>query len=155
MNHISLKAATCKKRRAISWTASFFRVLYHTQLDTHKHTLGRTPLSELFTLSQRSLPTQHTTHQQTNIHSLSAIQTRDPRNQAVENLRLGRQGHRDRQINKSLSIIIATCCFTVELLLLSIDCIDCYRLMSVWVRLPFMDLVKISIKIKGCITYRK
>jgi hypothetical protein len=42
--------------------------------------------------SQRLLPTQQT--QETNIHSLSGIQTHDPSNQTAEYLRLTTHGHR-------------------------------------------------------------
>jgi hypothetical protein len=50
---------------------------------SRSHTTGRTPLKEwVISLSQRALPTQHTTKQGVNIHAVSGIQTHGPSNRA-------------------------------------------------------------------------
>jgi len=60
-------------------------------------TLGRTPPNELS--ARRRDRYLHNTQQtqQTKIHSISGIRTRDPRQQAASYLRPRPQGHRDRQ----------------------------------------------------------
>jgi len=71
--------------------ASLLRVPSHTQL--HKHTLGRTPLHE-WSARRRGRYLYNT--QQTNIHSLGGIRTRDPSNRAAADLLLRPHSHRDR-----------------------------------------------------------
>jgi hypothetical protein len=67
----------------------FLRRLDHAQWHTHTHI----PLNEWS--ARRRGRYLHDT-QQTNIHALSVIRTRDPSSQAASDLRLRPQGHRDR-----------------------------------------------------------
>jgi len=54
---------------------------------TIRYTLGRAPLNERST-RHKGRYLHNTQTQETNIHDLSGIQTRDPSNQAVSDLRL-------------------------------------------------------------------
>jgi len=65
---------------------------------THTHTAGKTPLNECSARHRSRY--LHTTQQTqvTNIHTLSGIRIRDPRNQAAADLRLRPHSHRDRPL---------------------------------------------------------
>ena len=73
-----------------TYAASLLRLLI-----THTHTHTRQDSSErVLSLSQRQLPTQHTTNRSNERHFLSGIRTRNHRNRAATDLRLSPQGHR-------------------------------------------------------------
>ena len=69
------------------------RILDDTHLDTHTHTLGRSPLSER---SARHTGYLHKSTQRTNIYALSGVRAGDDINQTASDLCLTLQGHPDR-----------------------------------------------------------
>jgi hypothetical protein len=71
-------------------------VVEASTLQTIRHTLGRTPLNECS--ARRRGRYLHNTQQtqETNIHALSGIRTRDPSNRAAADIRLRKHGHRNR-----------------------------------------------------------
>jgi hypothetical protein len=71
--------------RALS--ASFLRLLRHTQLDIHIYPL------RLLRRLQRPLPTQHTYTQETHINIINGIRTRNLSSQADSDLLLRLHGH--------------------------------------------------------------
>lgn len=70
--------------------ASFFKFLYHMQLDTHT----RQDTSERISRSQRPLPTRCTTHTGGDLHAPTGFRSRNHRNAAAPHLRLRPHGHR-------------------------------------------------------------
>ena len=79
-----------------SWPPHSWGFLHHTQRHT---TVGRTPMDEWSSSSQRPLPdnTQHS--QKTNIHAHGGIRTHDLSRRAAADLRLRPRGCWDRHIN--------------------------------------------------------
>ena len=63
---------------------------------SHTHTRSRTPLCERSARRRRRFLHNTRQTQETNIHALSEIRTRDPSNQATADMFLRRHGHRDR-----------------------------------------------------------
>jgi hypothetical protein len=75
------------------YNPSFLKFIDHTQLDTP----GRPPLNEWSARRRgRYLPNTHTHTQETNIHTLRGVRTRNPSNQAALDLGLRSKGHRGR-----------------------------------------------------------
>ena len=72
--------------------SSFTRFLDHTQRRT---TVGRTPLDEWFSPSQRPLPDNKQHSQQTNIHALGGIRNHNLSRREVADLRLRPRCHWD------------------------------------------------------------
>ena len=81
----------CGETATRASTASLLVFLYSTQLDINTHTREDS--------SERGIKFANYTTQQTqvkNIHSLTGIRTRVPKNRAAADLRLRPNGHRDR-----------------------------------------------------------
>jgi hypothetical protein len=64
--------------------------------------------------SQRPLPTYNIETQETNIHALSGIRTRDPSNQAAADLRLRPRGYRGRHEDSSRFEALVPACKATE-----------------------------------------
>ena len=87
--------------KALRPAISFFDVTQHPKLAFtallfrfRDHTQSQDSSQRVISSSQRPLPARQT--QETNIHVLSGIRTRSPRNQYVADLRLRQRDHWDR-----------------------------------------------------------
>jgi hypothetical protein len=110
------------------WRYSPNRVLASTFEVSSSHTI-RQAAGLLWTSDQpvakaSTYPRQHNVQtQDTNIHALSGIRSRDPSNQAAADLRLRPCGHRDRLLNEHVMQICLyfVCCY---------HCCQCLQLSS-------------------------
>ena len=82
----------CSPTRTMA--SSFLRFLDHTQ---RRITVGRTPLDEYISLSQRPLPDNTQQSTQTDTHAPVGIRTHNPRKRAAVDPRIRPRGNEDRQ----------------------------------------------------------